>query len=448
MMADALRIAESWTTWYDELPAGWSAAELRRVAEISASNVDKISQDGEMPVRLCNYTNVYYNDLVTADLDFMEATATASEIARFQLRGGEVLLTKDSETAEDIAIPSYVMSGLENVVCGYHLYLLRPDPEEVDGRFLMRACSVSPVRDQFVTAAIGITRFGLGQQDLGSSFVPVPPLPVQRKVADFLDCETAKIDRLIEEKQRLIELLEEKRTALITKAVSKGLDPAVEKKDSGVEWLGEIPAHWEVTRLKHVTKYIIDGVHSTPQYVESGVPFVTVKNLTAVDEGISFDDVKFIDEKTHAVLSRRTRPEKGDILLSKDGTLGVPRVVDTDRPFNIFVSVALLKPLKQKVDALFLRFALESDPAKEQFRSRTLGSALTHLHLGQIANVVVSLPPLREQHAIASELRQSLEQLRGTRDLVDEAIDLLREYRSVLISAAVTGKIDVQDHAA
>lgn len=205
------------------------------------SNVDKQSSEGELPVRLCNYTHVYYNDRITADLDFMEATATEDQIKRFRLRAGDVLLTKDSETADDIAVPSYVAEDLSQVLCGYHLAHLRPLPG-VDGRFLFWALASRSTRDQFSISANGITRFGLRQDSFGEVEIPLPPPPRQRAIADYLDAETARIDALIDKKRRMTGLLEERFESLIWHEVA-GAGHAT-KRASGLPWVGDIPAHW------------------------------------------------------------------------------------------------------------------------------------------------------------------------------------------------------------
>src|SRR5690606_28648134 len=212
--------------------------------------------EGQESIRLCNYTDVYYNECITADLEFMAATATRDQVRRFALRAGDVLITKDSESWTDIAVPAVVSQDLPNVLCGYHLAHIRPAAGAV-GAFLSRAFSAVGPRDQFQVAANGITRFGLGGEAIRSGVFAMPPEPEQRAIAAFLDRETARIDALVAKKERLIELLQEKRTALITRAVTKGLDPTVPMKDSGVERLGEIPAHWEVKRLRHVGEAII-----------------------------------------------------------------------------------------------------------------------------------------------------------------------------------------------
>ena len=178
----------------------------------------------------------------------IHATATPEQVRRFLLGVGDVVITKDSESWNDIAVPAVVAEDLTDVLCGYHLAQIKPR-RGLDGRFLARQFSAIGTQDQFHIAANGITSFGLGGNAIRTGLFPIAPVPEQRAIADFLDRETAKIDELVADKERLIELLQEKRTALITRAVTRGLDPNVPMKDSGVEWLGEVPAHWEVARI-------------------------------------------------------------------------------------------------------------------------------------------------------------------------------------------------------
>ena len=192
---------------------------LKHLASIAVSNVDKKTVSDERSVRLCNYTDVYYNERITAELPFMEATASADQIESFGLRADDVLLTKDSETPDDIAVPAYVVADLPDVVCGYHLALLRPS-QEVDGRHLFWELASRSSREQFSASANGITRFGLRYDSFGEVLVPLPPIATQRAIADYLDGETARIDALIQRIESQTSLLQEHRQALITAAVT------------------------------------------------------------------------------------------------------------------------------------------------------------------------------------------------------------------------------------
>lgn len=262
---------DSGVEWLGEIPAHWEVSRLKECAAVHLSNVDKKSREGESRVRLCNYVDVYYHERIARDMTFMEATATSDQIRRFSLREGDVLITKDSETWTDIAVPALVSEDLPGVLCGYHLALIRPHSHYM-GAFLARALRAVGPRNQYHVAAKGITRFGLTADAIRNGVIPSPPLAEQRAIADFLDRETARIDALVAKKKESIQLLREKRTALIGHAVTKGLDPEVAMKDSGVEWMGEIPVAWDVRRLKALST-MRSGESITSASIEATGPY-------------------------------------------------------------------------------------------------------------------------------------------------------------------------------
>ena len=169
-----VRLKPSGVTWLGDVPAHWQVGRLRTLTEMRVSNVDKHSKDGEIPVRLCNYVDVYKNDSITAELHFMTATATASEIERFRLEPGDVLITKDSETWNDIGVPALVESSADDLICGYHLALLRPLNGTLNGNYLFRALQTAPIAYQFHASANGVTRYGLTHDAIKSALLPLP----------------------------------------------------------------------------------------------------------------------------------------------------------------------------------------------------------------------------------------------------------------------------------
>ncbi len=193
---------------------------LRAVSDCVVSNVDKFPVEGELPVRLCNYSDVYNNEFISQRIEFMACTATKEEIRKFGLRVDDVIITKDSESWDDIGIPALVVETAEDLVCGYHLALLRPHEAALSGRFLLRCLQAKVLRLQLELAANGVTRFGLPKSDIGAMRLPVPPLEQQRAIADYLDRKTARIDALIAAIERTIALIEERRSALIAAAVT------------------------------------------------------------------------------------------------------------------------------------------------------------------------------------------------------------------------------------
>ena len=206
------------------VPAHWEVTRLKHVASYWVSNVDKVATDDELPVRLCNYTDVYYHDYIRPDMGLMETTATAQEINRFGLQVDDVVITKDSEDWSDIGVPSLVVESASDLVCGYHLAIIRPQESALVGTFLLRTLQSCVVNQQFQIAATGVTRYGLPKSAIGEAWLPIPPLQEQQTIADFLDHKTAKIDELTTKIGAAIERLQEYRSALITAAVTGKID--------------------------------------------------------------------------------------------------------------------------------------------------------------------------------------------------------------------------------
>ncbi|MGP1677576.1 MAG: restriction endonuclease subunit S, partial [Burkholderiales bacterium] len=242
---------DSGVPWLGEVPAHWEVRRLRNAVDMRVSNVDKHTNEHEVPVRLCNYVDVYKNDRITHRIGFMKATAVPEELARFRLERGDVLITKDSESWNDIGVPALVEHAAPDLVCGYHLALLRPFRQLMNGGYLLRAMQSPAVAHQFHVEANGVTRYGLSHTAIKSVWLPLPPLPEQAVIVRFLDHADRRIRRYIRAKQKLIKLLDEQKQVIIHRAVTRGLDPNVRLKPSGVEWLGEVPEHWEVWQIGH-----------------------------------------------------------------------------------------------------------------------------------------------------------------------------------------------------
>ena len=218
------KMKDSGIEWIGEVPAHWEVKKLKFVARVQPSNVDKKSKENEERIRLCNYTDVYYNEEITADLPFMKATASDAQIRKFMLKKGDIIITKDSEDPNDIAVPAYVPQDLQGVVCGYHLALLRPK-DGTFGGYLKRVMDSRYARSFFATRANGITRYGLGIYAISNFILPIPPTQAEQKeIADYLDRETERIDALVETCETAIGLLKERRTALISAAVTGKID--------------------------------------------------------------------------------------------------------------------------------------------------------------------------------------------------------------------------------
>ena len=218
-----LPLKPSGVDWLGDIPVHWEVRRLGTVVEMRVSNVDKHSREDETPVRLCNYVDVYKNERISNSMPFMEATATTAEVERFGLQGNDVLITKDSETWDDIGVPALVSDSADDLLCGYHLALLRPR-SGTSGPYLARLLQSEAISNQFRVRANGVTRFGLTYDAIFSAVVPVPSQAEQDAISEYVDQTTGAIDSAIGKARHQIDLLEEYRTRLIADVVTGKLD--------------------------------------------------------------------------------------------------------------------------------------------------------------------------------------------------------------------------------
>ena len=274
--------------------------------------------------------------------------------------------------------------------------------------------------------------------------VPHPTIEEQRAIAAFLDRETGRIDALIAKKERQIELLQEKRTALISHAVTKGLDPDAPMKDSGVEWLGVVPEHWDVKRLKHVCSLIKDGTHQPPSRTSSGIPLLSVRNIIN-GKFVNLPDDSLISEEDFNELQRSFEVKKNDVLLAIVGaTIGKVAIVEEMPPFTIQRSLAVLRPNINMAHYKYFSFFVRSSVFQRLLWKNAGYSAQPGIYLGSITNFNITAPGMNEQRTIAAFLDHETGHIDALTAKVRESISKRREYRTALISAAVTGKIDVR----
>jgi type I restriction enzyme S subunit len=268
----------------------------------------------------------------------------------------------------------------------------------------------------------------------------------QQSIANFLDRETARIDTLIEKKQKFIETLKEKRIAIISRAVTKGLNPEVPMKDSGIEWLGNVPEHWEVKRLKYQVLKVGSGV--TPSggatvYEDEGIPLIRSQNIYS--NRFKLDDIAFITEGIHNSMSN-SKVKNGDVLLNITGaSLGRSfYMVDTFKEANVNQHVCIIRPNQSKVNTQFLHLLIISDAGQAQIWYDQTGSGREGLNFVSIKNFFFAFPPtLQEQNKIVETTSKETEKIDLLIIKTEAAIDKLKEYKTALISAAVTGKIKV-----
>lgn len=288
-------------------------------------------------------------------------------------------------------------------------------------------------------------RLRLYFDELGRIAMPFPTYEEQNEIVDFLDHETTKIDSLIEKQQKLIELLKEKRQAVISHAVTKGLNPDVPMKDSGVEWLGQVPEHWTVAKIKHLSKIISKGTTPTTmggEFVTEGVRFLKAENIGKSPTVNPFPEF-YITENVDAQLSR-SRLEENDVLVIIAGaTTGLSSVLQKDLlPANTNQAVSFIRP-KETAYAKWVAYWLSTQFAQSLIWMGAVQAAQPNLSMENLGNINITLPSVEEIDQLLIVVDKKLSQIDKLIQRNIKAIELIKERRTALISSAVTGKINV-----
>jgi type I restriction enzyme S subunit len=284
----------------------------------------------------------------------------------------------------------------------------------------------------------------LNQELISNAMMLAPTSLEAEKIASFLDHETAKIDALIDKQQQLIKLLKEKRQAVISHAVTKGLNPAAPMRDSGVEWLGEVPAHWVQIKLKHVLCEIIDAEHKTAEYFDGG-NYLVCRTTNVRDGALKLESGKYTNSETYLEWIKRGKPEPGDILFTREAPAGEACVVPMEPILCLGQRMVLFKLRKEKINPMYLLFSIYSGLADDFIKQLSQGSTVTHMNMADIINIPLFELPLDEQNEIVKHLDQVRTRYDVLQKNAESAIELMQERRTALISAAVTGKIDVRN---
>lgn len=422
---------DSGVQWLGAAPSHWDIVRLRRLVEIKK----RIAGEEGPDVLSITQRGIKVRDTTSNDGQL------ASSYAHYQLvePGDFAMNHMDLLTGWVDIAPQHGVTSPD-----YRVFSVRRDAR-VDPRYLLRVLQLGYIGRTFFALGQGSSHLGRWRlpADAFNDFeVAFPPIAEQVAIAAFLDRETAKIDALVEVQRRLIELLKDKRQAVISHAVTKGLDPSVQMKDSGVEWLGEVPAHWRLCRLKHLGTFNAGaGFPHEDQGTEGEeLDFHKVNALSRADrEGCLVPSENTISQEVASRLRAFIFPA-GSIVFAKIGAalllgrirkLRKPACLDNNMmglTVAAGVNVAFVASLLSLV-----RFDLIANPG-----------TVPSLNEGQIANVAIAVPSAEEQGMIATFIAQTTDRLDALQGEAEQAIALLQERRSALISAAVTGKIDVR----
>ena len=424
---------DSGVEWMEEVPAHWDVLATKRLFKLV---VDPAPDDHDFML-LSIYTAIGVRPRSEMEAKGNRASTTDGY---WKVQKGDLIVNKLLAWMGAIGVSEY-----DGVTSPAYDILRKKRPLDSNFYDFLFRCGICFTEFRKHSRGIMDMRLRLYFDALGQLPMPWPPVHEQEQIVKFLFAQTGKIDELVAEQQRLIELLKEKRQAVISHAVTKGLNPDAPMKPSGIEWLGDVPEHWEMKRLGWICSDINDINHEMPAAVENGVLFLSAKDL--LDDGtLNFEiNVKMISEDDYERLSRKVRPKRGDIIYSRIGAaLGKARLVETDTKFNVSYSCCVVRVINEIACRQFIRVLLDGEMILTEARMRTNGIGVPDLGLGEIARFPIPLPPIAEQRAIVAFLERETKLSTGLMAVAERGIDLLQERRTALISAAVTGKIDVR----
>jgi restriction endonuclease S subunit len=429
---------DSGVEWLGAIPEHWKVKKLKNVAFI---NLDTLNEDIQ-PDYLLNYIDI---GNVTSDGSILETQEfqfkQAPSRARRKVKNGDTII---STVRTYLRAISLIKDPPENLIVSTGFAVLSPRAE-IDSRFLFRFVQSSEFVEKVVAHSEGVGYPAINPSKLACLPIWLPPLPEQQKIAQFLDQETSKIDKLITKKERLIELLKEKRTALISHAVTKGLNPDVPMKDSGVEWLGAIPEHWEVKRLKFlITESLKYGANESAQLEDKDCPrFIRITDIT--EDGLLKEDTFRSLPKD---IAKPFILKTGDILFARSGATFGKSFMYREQWGIACHAGYLIRARLKLAEALpeFVSYFANSSVYWDWISSIFIQATIQNVSAEKYANLWMGVPDIQEQQKIAQFLDRETSKIDNLITKTRTSIDHLKEYRTALISAAVTGKIDVREH--
>jgi len=436
---------DSGVEWMNEIPSNWEKSRIRMVGDLYGGLTGKKGSDFNDEDNTSNkpfvpFTNIFNNTYISKD-HFQYVNVEESENQNRVLKN-DLFFLMSSESYEDLGKCSILLEDVEELYLNSFCKGYRIKDSRVYPLFLNYQLLGSLHKEMISIEGNGFTRINLRQDRLLDIPVFIPPTSEQQQIVSFLDTKTGLIDSLISKTQRKIELLKEKRTSLINELVTKGLNPNVEMKDSGVEWIGEIPKTWSVSKIMFLSNKVTDGSHHSPEIQDSGKLYVTVSNVSKSND-IDFDSCSKISEESFSELERNgCKPKKGDVLITKDGTIGRGLVVGEFNEYVILSSIGLIR-FSKKINPEYGLYYLLSGLNIDQMYSHVRGSGITRLTINLIKNLLFVIPTLYEQQQIVDYLDEQTQLIDKTVSIEEKRIELLKEYRQSLISEVVTGKLKV-----
>jgi len=435
---------DSGNEWIGEIPSNWECIRLGMLGKFSSSGIDKKLKDGEVPVRMVNYTDLIqrrkYYPIQTGEKEYMKVTTPQSKLEEHRLEKGDMVFIPSSETFEDLGYSSLIDFDEEDIVYSYHI-LRYKTIKPIYHYYKKYLVNHHSVLNQFSSECKGTTRQIIGRNVFNNVRVVLPSLGEQQQIVTFLDDKTQKIDSLIQQKEKKIELLKEKRTSLINHVVTKGLDSNVEMKDSGVEWIGEIPSHYQIGKLKHLCN---ENQRSLSNSTDPNYELNYIEISDVNSDGVIGNHTPYIFSESPSRCRRIV--QKGDVIVSTVRTYlkSIGLIEEEVEDLICSTGFSVLTP-NIEINSKYLFYLLRTEWFISMVISKSEGVSYPSIQSEKLMNINVVFCKLSEQQLIVEYLDKQTEEIETLIQLEQKKIDTLKEYRQSLISEVVTGKIRVYE---
>lgn len=387
--------------WIGDVPANWYMIKLKYFSYLKGRigwqglTADEFIDEGPYLITGTDFEN----GKIQFDRSYHISDERYNQAPEIQLKVGDLLVTKDGTVGK----MAYVDMLPGKASLNSHLLLIRPLENKFDNRFLFWLMSSSVFSGYTEYAQDGTVMASLSQEKIGNFIAYFPEITEQQAIADFLDKECAQIDSIAADLEKQIELLQQYKKSLITEAVTKGLDKSVPMKDSGVEWLGKIPAHWDVKRFKDECSKIGDIDHYMPDSADEGIPYIMTGDFIGDENNIDFVNCKRISREDYIRLSKKMKPMYGDILLARYATIGTVRIVDIHEEFLVSYACAIIR-IKESSYSKYIYYYLKSDAYFEEISQYIKTNTQANVGIDSIGRAKVPVPPIEEQEEISEFL--------------------------------------------
>ncbi|MCB0463930.1 MAG: restriction endonuclease subunit S [Flavobacteriaceae bacterium] len=430
-----MKYKETDIQWLGKIPEHWETTTIKNHFYVIPSNVDKKTKENEIPVELCNYVDVYYNDFIDLSVPFMEATANENEVVKFQLKEKDVLITKDSEDPLDIGVPALINEVKDKLLCGYHLSMLRPKSNKITGDYLFWLLKDTSIASQLWREATGVTRWAIASRHVKNSIIALPPKKEQIAVANYLENACNRIDEVINSKESQLLKIDSYYKSKLHELITKGLNKNVDFIDSKIDWQGIVPKHWKRDKLFRLANKMGSGgtPKSTNQdYYNGSIPWIQSGDL---NDGLISKTKKTITQRGLNESSAKIF-NSGTVLIAMYGaTIGKLGIMSTEAATN---QACCAIQIGSKMDSLFLYYLLFD--MREYLISRGYGGGQSNISQEVLKQQYLYYPDIEEQKQIIDKIKFLEKKTSEIKKQVKSQIKTLKNYRKSLIHECVTGK--------